>query len=318
VTTVLAIRTCKADMTSKDGFRWPESGPVEAPDWRDDFKCGGGLHILLPGHNDPGVWYGNEPDAKWLAVEIDPADLRTGEGELTQKAKCRRCVVVHCGTRESLSSFLVGRGAAGPWYGSTLTGGGGSTLTGGDYSTLTGGDDSTLAGGYGSTLTGGDGSTLTGGDRSTLTGGGGSTLTGGDGSTLTGGDDSTLAGGYGSTLTGGDRSTLTGGYDSTLTGGDRSTLTGGGGSTLTGGDYSTLAGGYGSTLTGGDYSTLTGGDRSTLTGGDYSTLSIKWHDGRRYRIAIGYVGEDGIKANVPYRVQNGKFVAVEHIEGAAK
>jgi hypothetical protein len=122
---------------------------------------------------------------------------------------------------------------------------------------------------------------------------------------------STLTGGDGSTLTGGDRSTLTGGDRSTLTGGDRSTLTGGDRSTLTGGDRSTLTGGDGSTLTGGDGSTLTGGDRSTLTGGDGSTLSIRYSNGKKYRIAVFEVGENGIEPNQPYRADNtGKPVKV--------
>ena len=140
------------------------------------------------------------------------------------------------------------------------------------------------------------------GDRSTLTGGNGSTLTGGDCSTLTGGNGSTLTGGNGSTLTGGDYPTLTGG--------DYSTLTGGYLSTLTGGDYSTLTGGDVSTLTGGYCSTLTGGNDSTLTGGNDSTLIWKIWDGSRYRITCAYVGEDGIKPNVPYTIEDGKVVEV--------
>lgn len=38
------------------------------------------------------------------------------------------------------------------------------------------------------------------------------------------------------------------------------------------------------------------------------TIIIKWHDGNRYRLAVGYVGEDGIKPDTPYRVQDGKLV----------
>ena len=119
------------------------------------------------------------------------------------------------------------------------------------------------------------------------------------------------SGGGGSTLTGGDYSTLTGGDGSTLTGGHRSTLTGGDWSTLTGGHRSTLTGGDGSTLTGGDGSTLTGGHRSTLTGGDYSTLCWKIWDGDRYRLHVRYVGEDGIRADTPYRWVDGEIVEVE-------
>ena len=78
-----------------------------------------------------------------------------------------------------------------------------------------------------------------------------------------------------------------------------------------GGYYSTLTGGDRSTLTGGDCSTLTGGDGSTLTGEDRSTLSARWWDGARYRITIGYVGENGIEAGKPYRLNDkGKFCEV--------
>jgi len=210
---VLVLRTCAADMTTYNGFRWPESGPVEAPDWDPVAKCGNGLHGWRWGEGDGslGNW---ADDAKWLVVEVDAESIV----DLVGKVKFPRGEVIYCGDRQVATAMICAHpGAAGKAViGSTLTGGYDSTLTGGDRSTLTGGD--------GSTLTGGDRSTLTGGDRSTLTGGDGSTLTGGNRSTLTGGDGSTLTGGYDSTLTGGDRSTLTGGYDSTLTGGYGSTL----------------------------------------------------------------------------------------------
>lgn len=60
---------------------------------------------------------------------------------------------------------------------------------------------------------------------------------------------------------------------------------------------------------GGDGSTLTGGYGSTLTGGDDSTLMLCWFDGVRRRVAVAYVGEDGIEPGVAYRVDDkGKFV----------
>ncbi len=222
---VLLLRSCRSDMTSRDGFKWPESGPVECPDWDERPICGGGLHGLLLGQQEPGVWYDS---GKVIVFKADEADIVSLGG----KAKARRGVVVYCGDMAGASACFAAHGGAENLYrrmatggyGSTLTGGYGSTLTGGDWSTLTGGYESTLTGGDRSTLTGGYGSTLTGGDRSTLTGGDRSTLTGGDRSTLTGGYGSTLTGGYGSTLTGGDRSTLTGRDWSTLTGGDESTL----------------------------------------------------------------------------------------------
>ena len=48
---VLILRTCNNDGTSYNGFQWPKAGEVEAKDWRDDYKCGGGLHghVWCPG-----------------------------------------------------------------------------------------------------------------------------------------------------------------------------------------------------------------------------------------------------------------------------
>ena len=83
------------------------------------------------------------------------------------------------------------------------------------------------------------------------------------------------------------------------------------GLTLTGGYCSTLTGGYHSTLTGGDCSTLTGGDCSTLTGGYHSTLIIsRWENDRR-KIYTACVGEDGILPDVPYKLDNGRFVRAD-------
>ena len=79
-----------------------------------------------------------------------------------------------------------------------------------------------------------------------------------------------------------------------------------------GGDASTVTGGYASTVTGGYASTVTGGDASTVTGGDASILCLKHWDGRRWRMLIGYVGEDGIESGKPYRVnKDGKIVPAE-------
>ena len=95
------------------------------------------------------------------------------------------------------------------------------------------------------------------------------------------------------------------------TGGFFSTLTAGATSTLTAGVCSTLTAGAGSTLTAGDGSTLTAGATSTLTAGDGSTLICRYWDGNKYRFATAYVGENDIKPNQAYRVNNkGEFYEV--------
>ena len=161
---VLILRTCKSDMTSHNGFVWPESGPVECPNWNPEPVCGGGLHGWLWGEGN-GVLGNWSKNAKWLVVRVLASDVVDLDG----KVKFPRGEVVYCGPRFDATAYLAANGGAGKAViGIALTGGHGSTLTGGDDSALTGGDDSTLTGGDRSTLTGGDDSTLTGGDRSTL------------------------------------------------------------------------------------------------------------------------------------------------------
>ena len=112
----------------------------------------------------------------------------------------------------------------------------------------------------------------------------------------------------------GDRGNATAGALATLTGGNRATLTGGDGATLTGGDGATLTGGNRATLTGGDGATLTGGNGATLTGGDGAELRIRYWDAKvdRRRTAIAYVGENGIKAGVAYRLnEKHEFVGAD-------
>ena len=93
---------------------------------------------------------------------------------------------------------------------------------------------------------------------------------------------------------------LTAGYSGTATAGDRGTATAGDRGTATAGDWGTA--------TAGDWGTATAGEWGTATAGDWGTVQVKWWDGKRYRIATGYVGEGGIKANTPYRVVDDKLV----------
>ena len=56
--------------------------------------------------------------------------------------------------------------------------------------------------------------------------------------------------------------------------------------------------------TAGNYGMATAGDGGTATAGYGGELRIRLYDGRRYRLAVGYVGEGGIEANVAYRCDN--------------
>ncbi len=54
--------------------------------------------------------------------------------------------------------------------------------------------------------------------------------------------------------------------------------------------------------------TATAGDGGTATAGDRGIINLSWWDGRRKRVVIAYVGEDGVEAGKPYTVRDGKVV----------
>ena len=191
--TAYILRTCRADMTSYDGFVWPKEGHVAAPDWKPTKECGNGLHGFLngEGHGRLANW---SPDAVWIVARIEE------HIDLGGKVKFPEAWVEFCGDRKAATDYLMSLGINGAIVGcyktsgdgSTVTSGDRSTVTSGDRSTVTSGDDSTVTSGYRSTVTSGDRSTVTSGDRSTVTSGYRSTVTSGDGSTVTSGYRSTV------------------------------------------------------------------------------------------------------------------------------
>jgi hypothetical protein len=99
----------------------------------------------------------------------------------------------------------------------------------------------------------------------------------------------------------------------TSTSGDGGTSTSGDGGTSTSGDRGTSTSGVGGTSTSGDRGTSTSGVGGTSQTGDVGIIVCRWHDSAagRFRLAVGYVGEDGIKSNTFYRAnERGKLVEV--------
>lgn len=125
---VLVLRTCNADGTSRNGFRWPESGYVECPDWNPEPICGHGLHGLLWGEGD-GVLLNWSAEARWQVLEVE-------EGEIISfgtKVKFPRGKVLFTGNRLGATSFLQANGAAGKEIvGGTALAGDGGTARAGD------------------------------------------------------------------------------------------------------------------------------------------------------------------------------------------
>ena len=71
--------------------------------------------------------------------------------------------------------------------------------------------------------------------------------------------------------------------------------------TATAGDRGTATAGYGGTAT--------AGVRGTATAGDGGEIRVRWYDqaAGRYRVTVGYAGEDGIKPNVAYVIREKKL-----------
>jgi hypothetical protein len=94
----------------------------------------------------------------------------------------------------------------------------------------------------------------------------------------------------------------------TLIGG---TATAGDGGSATAGDYGTATAGDGGTATAGYRGTATAGYQGTATAGDKGLIMIRWFDpdARRCRIHTGYIGENGLKPNTPYKLDDkGNFI----------
>ncbi|MEQ6541410.1 MULTISPECIES: DUF7666 domain-containing protein [Pseudomonas] len=271
--TALVLRTCSADLTSHGGFQWPDKigAVVEAPDWKKDNKCGHGLHGWLFGQGDHGCSSTvGDADAKWLVVEVDLSDLIALGG----KVKFPRCTIRHIGDRASATQFLIAnepRAAGVAVIGATLQAGDKELCQVGAYGTATAGDEGTA--------TAGDEGTATAGDKGTATAG--------------------------------DKGTATAGNWGTATAGDKGTATAGDKGTATAGNWGTATAGNWGTATAGNWGTATAGDKGTATAGEKGEIRIRYWDEKadRYRTVIGYIGEDGLEPDVPYKLNaDRKFV----------
>ena len=128
------------------------------------------------------------------------------------------------------------------------------------------------------------------------------------------------ASGYGSKLaaSGNGSKLAASGYESQLA------ASGYGSKLAASGNYSQLAasGDYSKLAASGDYSQLAASGEncvcmaaslgSTARAANGGAIALTYRDGKRYRIAVAYVGEDGIEPNVDYRVtDDGEFVRAQ-------
>ena len=271
---MLFLRTVKLDGSSinekANGFKWPlEVGAVVKTPDWDPGDHCGGGLHGLPWGEGQAKLLLWE-NSKWLVFEAPDDPVVHITQDGGGKSKVPKATVAHIGDQKSATQYLLEHGG----YGRAIVGliaavGHNERIVGGDRCNLTGGNDATV----------------------------------------TGDDHAIVTGGSGAKVTGGHHATVTGGYYTTVTGGDCATVTGGDYAKVTGGHHATVTGGVSATVTGGHHATVTGGYDATVTGGKRAQLRCEWWDGKRYRTAVAYVGED-VKAGVAYKVEGGKFVKV--------
>ena len=140
---VLILRSCNADMTSYNNFKYPDSGYVEAPDFKATKACGNGLHGFLKGLGDHSLanW---SSEAKWLVLEVE----ENGIIDLNDKVKFKGGEIIYVGYQKTASQIIKNI------YPEIAVMG--STATAGDRGTATAGDSGTATAGYRGTATAGD------------------------------------------------------------------------------------------------------------------------------------------------------------------
>jgi len=281
-------------MTSFDGsFTWPASGLVEAPDWDPKPECGGGLHGFLLGCGDGQLADWSE-SANWLVVEIDRETLIDLEG----KVKFPRGNVMFCGDREGAIAVLEGLAPEAkhmPVIGARRMVGDNQVVYAGYYGKA-------VAGAYGNAEAGYGGTAIAGYGGKAIATAYGNAVTGNNGKAVAGAGGKAEAGAYGKAEAGDNGKAVAGDYGKAIAGAWGKAVAGYNGSAIAG---------AGGTAIAGDYGKAEAGYRGKAVAGEGGKISIEWWDGNRSRTAIGYIGEDGLKPNIPYPCnEEGKFVAV--------
>ncbi len=270
------LRTCDENIKSYNGFQWKKEGIIEAPDFKPTKACGNGLHGFLMGEGD-GTLANWDEKAKWLVVEVNKADIIDLEG----KVKFPKCKVVFCGSRKDATDFIICKGAKNVI---------GSFVTSGDKGTSNSGYKGVSTSGYKGVSTSGDKGVSNSGDKGVSNSG----------------DNGTSTSGYFGTSISGDNGTSTSRDYGTSTSGKYGTSTSGNNGTSISGYYGTSTSGEKGTSTSGAYGTSTSGKNGVSTSGVYGTIVIKYYCSKtyRYKLATGYIGENGLKPNTPYKVDN--------------
>jgi len=280
---VLVLRTVKANMSSYNGFVWPEKGHVKAPDWNTNPECGNGLHGWLWGVGDFANRIGDH-NRKWLVVEV----LESNIIQLENKVKFKEGDVIYCGHWHQAFDICRSKRPLDPNTTNISTGDYGHASSTGNY----GHASSTGYNGHAS-------STGNYGHASSTGNYGHASSTGNYGHASSTGESghASSTGNYG-------HASSTGNYghaSSTGYNGHASSTGESGHASSTGVSGHAYA-------TGKDAIAATLGYKGVVMAGENGMINAVYHDGKRNRMLTGYVGENGILPNTKYTIKDGVFV----------
>ena len=279
----LALRNCKSDGTGHGGFKWPSEigSVVKCDDWEPTAECGNGLHALLDGWGNYSL-LSDEYDAIWQIVEVN----RDQCIELSGKVKFESCVLVYsgnmAGAMTKISDYQINlmlkdlkniQDASGDSSHLAASGNSSRLAASGYYSQLAAsGNSSRLA------ASGNSSQLAASGDSSHLA--------------ASGSFSQLAASGYYSQLA------ASGYYSQLAASGNSSRL-------AASGDSSHLA------ASGKKSIAVCSGLNGKASAGEGGCIALAWWDykNERYRLEVGYVGENGIEAGKFYQLnEDHKFI----------
>ena len=168
----LVLRTCRSNLTSRDGFQWADvGGTTVAEDWVKNTNCGNGLHGWLFGAGDHNCSDYLAEDSKWMVLEVDLKSIVM----LGDKCKFPSAKTVFVGDKKTATDYLIAnepRCKNVAVIGASITVGDSEAVIVGGLGTATAGNGGTATAGYKGTATAGNGGTATAGDYGTATAGG--------------------------------------------------------------------------------------------------------------------------------------------------
>jgi hypothetical protein len=290
----LVLRSCRSDMTSYGGFKWPRRGKVEASDWEETRECGNGLHGLLWGDGSDYLVTGNGDDANYLVCKVKESDCV----DINGKVKFPKATVVFVGSLDDAVAFIqkyAPEDAIINW---------GIRAVGRGKTVVVGREGVASAGSGGRAAAKGRGVVAVGSSGTAVTGRFGVAAVGDAGSAVGSGCSVVAAGNWGKAVVGRKGIAVVGAVGEAACDSDGTAVAGDYGVAVAGDDGIAIVGREGK-ATVGEHGIAIAGVDGRCSGGAGAKLFIKGMKNRLYRTTV----KDLIKPGIFYKINaRGKFV----------